>query len=677
MKNNKKSTKNSFKISKYSTQLRLFLLLVVDITLIAVLIYFFIPIILNYPVGTYGTSFQTELEGTNYFMQVFIIAFAVLVALTLIILAKTSFIPKNIDLIKNPAKYSEKEINKVKQKLFSAPYSIFLYSITVPCLILSVTSTHILSTTIKLVVLLFCLLTVFLTTIFLYSTKLFKNILLHLPLTNTKSLKQIPMSLRFFFNIVPVLFASLTFLTLFGYSQVVIKTGNSEFESYHNDVERICNSYSYNSFEELLNKLKNSSISFSNKSDYVFIRTPDGNFIDSKNNKINFSDFFVKYLNEFSPSNRGRVYEYYGKNYQAATSNITINGQNYTVGIYFKILSDDVSQYFVITCLVLFFINLMVINLFSSSLTFDINNLVRKFHTMANEHDTKFVKKITPITNDEIANLCIAYNSIQEQTINNIKTIEDNQEMLIEKERLASLGQMIGGIAHNLKTPIFSVSGGLEGLSDLVNEFDQSIGNPSVTENDMHDIAKDMREWITKLKGHMSYMSDVITAVKGQTVTLSENVSMDFSIEELFKRVDILMKHEIKNALANLEITNNVGNNDILTGNINSLVQIINNIISNAIEAYGNKYTDKKIELKANLINGKVVISIKDYGPGISEVAQKKLFKEMITTKGKNGTGLGMFMSYSNIKAHFNGNLTYDTVIGQGTTFYITLPIKK
>ena len=47
----------------------------------------------------------------------------------------------------------------------------------------------------------------------------------------------------------------------------------------------------------------------------------------------------------------------------------------------------------------------------------------------------------------------------------------------------------------------------------------------------------------------------------------------------------------------------------------------------------------------------------------------------MITTKGKNGTGLGMFMSYSNIKAHFNGDLTYETELEKGTTFYITLPI--
>lgn len=256
-----------------------------------------------------------------------------------------------------------------------------------------------------------------------------------------------------------------------------------------------------------------------------------------------------------------------------------------------------------------------------------------------------------------------------------IQTIKNNQDILIEQERLASLGQMIGGIAHNLKTPIFSVAGGLEGLSDLINEFDLSLDNDSVTNDDMHKIASDMRQWIEKLRGHISYMSDVITTVKGQAVTLSESESMDFSITELFKRVDILMKHEIKNALATLEIQNNVGDAELLSGNINSLVQIINNIISNAIEAYGTGFTNKKIELLAQRNTSNIIISIKDYGPGISEMAQQKLFKEMITTKGKNGTGLGMFMSYSNIKVHFNGNLTYETQIGKGTTFYITIPI--
>ena len=66
--------------------------------------------------------------------------------------------------------------------------------------------------------------------------------------------------------------------------------------------------------------------------------------------------------------------------------------------------------------------------------------------------------------------------------------------MLMEKERLASLGQLIGGISHNLKTPIMSISGAAEGLTDLINEYDASIGDPEVTNDDHHAIANDMRE---------------------------------------------------------------------------------------------------------------------------------------------------------------------------------------
>ena len=69
-----------------------------------------------------------------------------------------------------------------------------------------------------------------------------------------------------------------------------------------------------------------------------------------------------------------------------------------------------------------------------------------------------------------------------------------------------------------------------------------------------------------------------------------------------------------------------------------------------------------------------IIISIQDYGPGLPEKVKDKLFKEMITTKGKNGTGLGLYMSYSTIKAHFNGNITFETKQGQGTKFNIIIP---
>ena len=255
-----------------------------------------------------------------------------------------------------------------------------------------------------------------------------------------------------------------------------------------------------------------------------------------------------------------------------------------------------------------------------------------------------------------------------------IQTIRDNQETLMEKERLASLGQLIGGIAHNLKTPIMSISGAAEGLLDLIQEYDNSIEDPEVTPQDHHEIASDMREWISKIKVHTAYMSDVITAVKGQAVALSEDEIVTFDVDELVKRVNILMKHELKNAIIYLNVDMQVDSSLTMKGDVNNLVQVINNMISNSIQAYNGK-PEQNIDMILTKKNNNLVISIRDYAGGLPEVVKKKLFKEMITTKGKNGTGLGLYMSYSNIRAHFNGDITVESEDGKGTTFNIILPI--
>lgn len=260
------------------------------------------------------------------------------------------------------------------------------------------------------------------------------------------------------------------------------------------------------------------------------------------------------------------------------------------------------------------------------------------------------------------------------QHIEDMETIKNNQDILMERERLASLGQLIGGIAHNLKTPIMSISGAAEGLTDLVKEYDSSIDDPEVNSQDHHDIAKDMSEWIEKIKEYTEYMSDIITAVKGQAVTLSETENVSFDIDELVKRVDILMKHELKNALIYLNVHMKAPKSTTIHGDINSLVQVINNMISNAIQAYGGK-TEQNIDLTLEKQSNNLVISVRDYGSGLPQKVQDKLFKEMITTKGKNGTGLGLYMSYSTIRAHFHGDITFETEEGKGTTFNIILPL--
>ncbi len=285
--------------------------------------------------------------------------------------------------------------------------------------------------------------------------------------------------------------------------------------------------------------------------------------------------------------------------------------------------------------------------------------------------------EITPINSDNnsLGTLFLLKDITQHKE--DMETIRNNQDILMERERLAGLGQLIGGIAHNLKTPIMSIAGATQGLENLIKEYDESIDDPLVNSQDHHDIAKDMEAWIPKIRAHLEYMSDIITTVKGQAVaSLSTDDSEEFTISELVKRVNILMKHELKNAYIYLNILMKVDENTVIDGNVNVLVQVVNNIISNAIQAYDGKH-DQNIQFEISQKENNMIFSITDFAGGLSKEVQDRLFKEMVTTKGKNGTGLGLYMSYSNIKAHFGGDITYKTEEGKGTTFNIVIPIKK
>ena len=309
------------------------------------------------------------------------------------------------------------------------------------------------------------------------------------------------------------------------------------------------------------------------------------------------------------------------------------------------------------------------------------NSLNRVKHSSETIVFEQHFKKINKYFTVEINNILVKGNSLGilmlfkdiTQHKLDMQALKDNQDILIERERLASLGQLIGGIAHNLKSPILSISGATEGLTDLIKEYEESIVDKDVTIDDHLAIANDMRDWISKIKSYLEYMSDIITAVKGQAVALSENTVDSFTVEELTKRVDILMKHELKKALITLNLDLKVPTSLMIHGNINGLVQVINNMISNAIQAYKGK-EGQTIDLIITQEKNDVIVSVRDYAGGLPKEVQEKLFKEMITTKGKDGTGIGLFMSYSNIRAHFNGDITYSTEEGKGTIFNIILP---
>lgn len=252
-----------------------------------------------------------------------------------------------------------------------------------------------------------------------------------------------------------------------------------------------------------------------------------------------------------------------------------------------------------------------------------------------------------------------------------LRKIEKNQEILLEKERLSSLGQLIGGIAHNLKTPIMSISGGLEGINDLAKEYDESIGDSEVTEEDHHEIASDIKEWIAKIKPNLRYMTEIIDAVKGQAVSMNISENSEFPAKEFILRSELLMKDELKRRKCNLNLDINISDATKIKGELNAIVQVLDNLLINSMDAYGENGGEINLKIYEN--TDKVFIEVEDFAGGIADSVKDKIFNEMVTSKGRNGTGLGLYMSYSTIRGKFKGEMRFETTIGKGTIFYIEL----
>ena len=220
-----------------------------------------------------------------------------------------------------------------------------------------------------------------------------------------------------------------------------------------------------------------------------------------------------------------------------------------------------------------------------------------------------------------------------------------------------------------------SISGGVSAVETLISESRVSLGDPEVNEEDYLEIYSEMDGWLHRIREACAYMSDIISAVKGQASNMNVSSSTDFSLSETFKRVSLLLRHELLNRHCNLVIEGMPDERDILIhGDINNLVQVINNLVSNAIDAQLPQGRHD-IVIGVGWDSEALKITIKDYGAGISAKVRQKLFQEMVTSKGNLGTGLGVFISNTVIRAKFNGSMWFDDNPEGGTIWGISIPL--
>ena len=287
-----------------------------------------------------------------------------------------------------------------------------------------------------------------------------------------------------------------------------------------------------------------------------------------------------------------------------------------------------------------------------------------------------YVVDVTPLYIKEIlSGFVVIFKDVTQLKLS-MQQLQDSQARMMEQERLASLGQMIGGLAHNLKTPIMSISGCISAVENLVEECRDSLEDPDVTADDYREIFKEMEQWFEKVRESSSYMSDIITAIKGQAANVNTNVDATFTTEELIKRSMLLMRHELMSSGSRVITETEENCTYTSRGDVNNLVQVLNNLLSNAI--YSQKQVgggDIVIGVKKDEDNLKIYV--KDTGTGISAGVKERLFRAMVTNKGAHGTGLGLYISDAVVKGKFGGNMWVEDNPEGGAIVGVSIPLSE
>ncbi|MDP4181293.1 MAG: substrate-binding domain-containing protein [Bacillota bacterium] len=280
------------------------------------------------------------------------------------------------------------------------------------------------------------------------------------------------------------------------------------------------------------------------------------------------------------------------------------------------------------------------------------------------------------VDNDDVINFELLRGQISNTLKGALMLLERDQlsEQLREQERMTSLSQLIVSIAHNIKSHIMTIAGTTIALDSLTDEYKKSITDNTVTIDDHYEIAKEMSSWLDKINTNLHLMTNILDQINDQFVKLTTKNTICFSINDLVAGIKNHIRNSefLDNHIINIDVTANTSIQ--IKGEIINLLQVIDNILINSV--YANlENTADKIDLKIEKLKNFILISIKDYGTGIPESMRSSIFRKMVTTRVKNGTGLGLMLSYSTIKGRFGGDLYFETENLKGTTFYIKLSI--
>jgi two-component system NtrC family sensor kinase len=254
------------------------------------------------------------------------------------------------------------------------------------------------------------------------------------------------------------------------------------------------------------------------------------------------------------------------------------------------------------------------------------------------------------------------------------RELQEKETQLVHSEKMASLGQLVAGISHELNNPISYIYTNSRTLSEYLDSMEELWSRTGAEQTELN---KEFLNLISELKSMIADNISGSRSVKELVLSLKDFSRLDqaeWKEARLVPGIENSLKVLQSQVSKDVEIIREFHDDPVLFCNPGQLNQVFINLFSNAIQALNGK---GKIFIRTRVKNKKMFIEVEDTGSGIKKEIIPKIFDPFFTTKDVNkGTGLGLSISYSIIKKH-NGELNVKSEEGKGSTFTVIIPVTE
>jgi len=271
-----------------------------------------------------------------------------------------------------------------------------------------------------------------------------------------------------------------------------------------------------------------------------------------------------------------------------------------------------------------------------------------------------------------------ANQTLEQKVIDRTAELEAAQEKLVESEKMAALGNLVAGIAHEVNTPLgialTSVSNCKEELKDIYRDFE----NDELTEQGFKDFEAICSEGLNLAETSLMRAANLVQDFKRTSADQTSLEIEEIALDEYIPRVCNPLKPMLRKEQVELSI--DVTPNLVITTCPGIIAQLLTNLISNAQRhAFGPSVNNdvNRVSVRCSKNAKGIVISVQDNGKGIPEALHKKVFEPFYTTaRDKGGTGLGLNILYNLVRQKFNGEIDLTSTPGEGTKVTVCIPVE-